>query len=113
MPKAKVRNLYDMVPAKRRSFTTLGDGTVEILLPRYGDGRVGRVIASVFSNKPVRVHLDDIGTAVWNLCDGRRSVREIGESLEREFGERIDPIYDRLEQFLEHMRTKGMIEWRP
>ena len=107
-----VRNLYELVPVQKRTFDENDDGTVDVFLPRYGEGRVGRLMKRVLSNTPVRIHLDDIGTSVWRLCDGTRSVLEIGESLHEKFGSRIEPVYDRLEVYLEQMRSSGLIEWK-
>lgn len=107
----QVQNLYDLVPAKRRRFRDLSDGTVEVYLPRYGEGWVGRVLSRMLSNQPVRVHLDDIGARVWHLCDGTRNVHQIGKSLRKELGERIEPVYDRLETFIKQMKKAGMIDF--
>jgi hypothetical protein len=106
-----VRNLYEMIPRRRREFRELGDGTVEILMPRYGENAFARVLKTVLNNKPVRVQLDDVGACVWRLCDGKRTVLDIGEALHEEYGDRIEPLYDRLHQFLEQMRRSEMIEW--
>lgn len=106
-----VRNLYEMVPYRRREFEERPDGTVEVLMPRYGENVVGRVLKGVLNNKPVRVQLDEVGASVWRLCDGKRTVHDIGEALHAEFGERIEPVYDRLHHFLEQMRRSELIEW--
>lgn len=108
MPKP-ARNLYDLKPEQAHPFEELGDGKVDVLLPRYGDNMVGRLLKRIFSNRPVRVHLDDVGASVWRLCDGQRTVHEIGESLHERFGERIEPVYDRLETFLTQMKRSGLI----
>jgi hypothetical protein len=104
------QNLYELTPRRRRDFEERDDGTVDVLVPRYGGGRVGRLLRSVLNNKPVRVQLDDIGTKVWRLCDGRRTVLDIGTELQDAYGERIEPLYDRLGQFLEQMRKSGLID---
>ena len=109
MPKP-VQNLYDLRPVQAYRFEELGDGTVDVLLPRYGDNVVGKLLKKVFSNRPVRVHLDDVGASVWRLCDGERTVHQIGESLHESFGERIEPVYDRLETFLTQMQRSGLIK---
>lgn len=108
----EVRNFYELVPRQMHPFEECPDGTVEVLLPRYGEGFAGRILKYVFSDKPVRVHLDDIGTSVWRLCDGESSVHSIGQTLQSQFGERIEPVYDRLHTFLEQMRTAGLIAWK-
>ena len=108
---AEVRNFFELVPRQRRQFEELNDGTVDVLMPRYGENAISRVLRSVLNNRPVRVHLDDVGTTVWHLCDGRRSVEDIGRSLEGRFGERLEPLYDRLAQFIDQMQRTGLIEW--
>jgi hypothetical protein len=110
MSKKPVQNLFDLRPRQRRSFEELDDGTIEVLIPRYGNNAVSRLLKKVLSNRPVRVHLDDIGASVWRLCDGQRTVHEIGQSLHGQFGDRIEPVYDRLERFLKQMKQAGLIE---
>ena len=109
MAKKKVVNLYTLVPEQKRPFEERGDGTIDVLLPRYGNNRVGRLVGSIFNKRPVRIQLDDIGASVWRLCDGRRTVRDIGTSLQQEFGDRIEPVYERLEVFLKQMSNAGII----
>jgi len=108
----EVRNLYEMIPVHRRDSEVRDDGMVDVLIPRYGEGRIGRLLRSVFTNTPVRVHLDEIGTSVWKLCDGRHSVHDIGQTLQGQFGERIEPVYDLLEQFLVQMKRSELIDWK-
>ena len=107
-----VKNLYELVPERSRTFEELEDGTIDVFLPRYGGGPVARILKNFLSKKPVRIRLDDIGASVWRLCDGHRSFREIGEALHGEFGERIAPVYDRLETFLIQMKRAGIIDWK-
>ena len=106
----KVLNLYELTPRQARSFEELEDGTVDVLIPRYGENPVGRLLKKILSNRPVRVHLDDVGTWVWRLCDGDRTVKQIGESLRGQFGERVEPLYDRLETFIRQMHKADLIE---
>ena len=113
MAKVKTKtpiNLYELRPRQRRLYEERTDGTIDVLIPRYGENVVGRLLKKVLNNRPVRVHLDDIGTSVWRLCDGRRTVHEIGRSLHVKFGDRIEPVYGRLETFLKQMQQAGMIE---
>ena len=104
------KNLYDLRPKQRRSFEERADGTIDVLIPRYGENVVSRLLKGVLNNRPVRIHLDDVGASVWRLCDGDRTVHEIGQSLESQFGDRIEPVYGRLETFLKQMQRAGLIE---
>ena len=105
-------NLLDMIPEQKCGFRDRDDGTVDVLVPRFGNDWFGRILKRYVKDKPISLHLDDIGTAVWRLCDGRRSVYEIGGSLKEEFGDRIEPVYDRLGMFLHQAKKAGIIDWR-
>ena len=112
MGKKQPRNLLDLVPEQNYPFYTRDDGTVDVLVPRYGTNFIARALSSMFKNTPVRVHLDPVGTCTWNLCDGRRSVHEIGEHLHGEFGEKVEPLWDRLGLFFKQMENQRLIRWK-
>ncbi len=107
-----VKNLLDMVPEQRYPSSTQDNGTVDVIIPRYGENFVGRMLSSVLKGTPVRVHLDRVGTRTWELCDGRRSVHEIGQHLHREFGDEIEPLYERLGLFFKQMENQRLIQWK-
>lgn len=50
-----------------------------------------------------KITLDQYGSAVFLLIDGKRTVKEIGESLQVKFGEEVHPLYERLLLFLNHI----------
>ena len=105
-------NLLDMIPERTKPFRDEDNGTVTVLVPRFGDGRVGRFLQKFVGKAPISLRLDEIGAEVWRLCDGRRSVYEIGGCLEAKFGGRIDPVYERLGVFFHRMKRAGVIDWR-
>lgn len=105
-------NLLDLVPERTHAFRENENGTVTVLVPRFGGGRAGRFLQRFVGKYPIQLRLDELGTAVWRLCDGRRSAYEIGACLEEQFGERIDPVFERLGVFLRQMKKAGIIDWR-
>ena len=104
-------NLLDLIPERTKAFRDEENGTVTVLVPRFGDGKMGRFLQRFIGKSPITLHLDEIGTAVWRLCDGRRSVYEIGGRLKEQFGDRIEPVYERLGVFLRQMKKAGIIDW--
>jgi hypothetical protein len=79
------------------------EGHVTLLVPRYGRNALSRWFERRTRTKPFKVHLDDVGTFVWQRCDGETRVAEIAVGLREEFGERIEPAEDRLVQFLTNL----------
>ncbi len=104
------RNLLDLKPL--RLFEHKLDGErATVLVPKYRTcwmQWLQRRLARPFW----KLHLDEIGTAVWLECDGQRTVAEIGTHLKNEFGEAIEPVWERLPAFLRQMRRSELIDLR-
>ena len=52
------------------------------------------------AEKEMKMDLDEIGTFVWQLCDGSRKVSDIIEEARIKFGDEVEPAQNRVEQFL-------------
>ncbi|OOM78650.1 PqqD family peptide modification chaperone [Clostridium sp. BL-8] len=50
-----------------------------------------------------KINLDEYGSWILLHVDGKKNVREIGESLEVKFGDKVHPLYERLLLFLNHI----------
>jgi len=57
--------------------------------------------------------LDHEGTRVTKLCDGTRTIQEIGQTMILEFGHKEDEVYPRLAQFMSMLYRGGIIELKP
>lgn len=75
-------------------------------------GRWDSILHWVFPQAPqiLTRELDHEGTRVIELCDGLRTVREIGQTMISEFGHKKDEAYARLAQFLTMLYRSGIIE---
>ena len=49
------------------------------------------------------ITFDEISSEVFIQIDGIKTVKEIGEYLEIKFGEKVNPLYERLLTFLNHI----------
>lgn len=50
-----------------------------------------------------KIDFDEISSEVFLLIDGQRTVKEIGENLEIKYGDKVNPLYERLLVFLNHI----------
>ena len=76
------------------------DEGVTLLVPRFGRGRVGRVMDRLFHLRPFKLRLDAVGAFAWRRCDGSVSVAEIAAAMQDEFGGAVEPVEERLVMFL-------------
>jgi len=54
-----------------------------------------------------KTSLDEYGSFVFLQIDGKRTVRDIGENLEAEYGDKAHPLYERLLLFLNHINVNS------
>ncbi len=83
---------------------------IVILRPKFRNALAARVFHPFMENKFFRINLDDIGTLVWRHCDGKHTVKKIGEHMAAQFGENAEPIYERLGKFLLQLQREKFIE---
>lgn len=50
-----------------------------------------------------KTSLDEYGSCVFLQIDGKKTVKDIGENLEVKYGDKVQPLYERLLLFLNHI----------
>ncbi|USG99936.1 PqqD family protein [Thermococcus argininiproducens] len=56
-----------------------------------------------------RLELDEVGAFVWELCDGTRTIEQIGKKVKEKFGENAEPLYERLVTFILELYKRNLI----
>lgn len=59
---------------------------------------------------PFKIDLDEIGSFIYPLCDGKRTIAEIIEESKLKFGEKIEPAEDRVIKFMKQLHSKKLIQ---
>lgn len=85
------------------------DGRCVLLRPRLGASRVGRWVAGLFGDPYYRIRLDEVGSLVWTACDGQTSLAAIATLMRTRFGDRLEPVEQRLAQFVRKMLKGKML----
>lgn len=52
-----------------------------------------------------KTSMDEYGSCVFLQIDGRKTIKDIGESLELKYGDKVFPLYERLLLFLNHIEV--------
>jgi len=88
-------------------------GVVTVYIPKFRGRHFGPWLTSLMKNPEFNIRLDEIGSAVWQCCDGAATVFEIGEKLKDRFGEGIEPVHDRLVVFISQMIRGDLVSCDP
>ena len=71
-------------------------------------------VAQKLLHKPKvsHIHLDEMGSFVWPLLNGDKNIIELGKDVEEHFGEKANPLYERLAKYFQILDSYGFIEWK-
>lgn len=107
----KGRNLLLITPIRNNqiSWSLKKDGLVQLKITRKG--LLFSVLKLIYRDLPEHtfLDLDEIGSEVWCLCDGRNTVYDISTKLADKFGAKAEPLYPRLVTYLKILRQNGLI----
>jgi hypothetical protein len=104
-------NLLDLVPIPIIGHEVSDEGIVTLLAPRFKSRLMRRWILPRLKRPFFRVELDDIGSGLWLLCDGKRNVKEIAGIMRERFEERIEPCYERMGLFFQQLEGARFITY--
>lgn len=105
------KNYLEFVPViSKRNTWDEENGKVTVHMVNKG---FYHVIAQKFFHTPRVSHiaLDEYGSYVWLLIDGTRTVGEIANSVKEKYGEKAEPLYDRLVKFMQILYNNRFIEY--
>ena len=104
-------NLLDVVPCRAEHILAESEGELSVIaFPRFKRAWVRKYLLPKNMSPYIRVKLEEHGTAVWNLIDGKRSVREIIQLLSDHFGDE-ENYEQRITIFITQLRKDGFIKY--
>lgn len=81
-------NLLDVIPCRDNHILTEKEGELSVIaFPRFKRAWMRKLLLPKGMSPYIRVRLEDHGTAVWDLIDGKRTVKEITELLADHFAD--------------------------
>lgn len=104
-------NYLERKPKRREDLAwsnTDGNVTLEI----ENKGIFNRVAQFIFRKPKISyVHLDEMGSFLWPLLDGTKTIIDLGVDVEKEFGDKAQPLYPRLAKFFQILESYKFINW--
>ncbi|MEI7812017.1 MAG: PqqD family protein [Ignavibacteria bacterium] len=104
-------NYLDLTPYQIYKVETDEQGFVTVLVPKFTNKILVRFLASRLKFPHFKINLDEIGSESWKQIDGKREVREIIANLDKLFGERVQPVSERVTKFLTRLYMEGYISF--
>lgn len=106
-------NYLDKVPAHNPAIGWKTDEAGAVTLEIENKGLANRIAQKMLKKPKITyIHLDENGSFVWPLIDGKSSISELGKAVDEHFGEAAHPLYERLAKFFQILDSYGFITWK-
>ena len=56
------------------------------------------------------IHLDEMGSFIWPLIDGESDIIALGERVKEHFGDKAEPLYERLSKYIKILESYGFVK---
>ncbi len=104
------KNYLDEIPLKNEKINWSVDDKDIVTLEIENTGFFNKAAQKFFKKPKVSyIHMDEIGSFVWTVLDGRKNIIEIGELVKEHFGERAEPLYERLAKYFKILESYNFI----
>ena len=109
----KKENYLDYVPVYNPDYTFSIDEQGNVTIFVENKGLFNRIAQLVLKKPKIsQIHLDEMGNFIWPLMDGKNTVYDIAEQVKAHFGEKAEPLYSRLVQYMRNLESYGFIRFK-
>ena len=89
-------------------YTCSDDG--EVTVDMENRGFADRIAQRFFKRPPVsHIKLEGMGSFIFLLIDGKRSVYDIGQLVRGKYGDDAEPLYERLSVYVKKLEDAGFV----
>ncbi len=105
------KNYLEKIPKREILKFSVDDQIVTLEIENKG---IFNRIAQKFFKKPktTYIHLDKLGSFVWEMIDGEKSILDISEDVKSRFGDEANPLYERLAKYFEILKSYNFITFQ-
>lgn len=107
------RNYLDFVPVRNPQLPWSNDEDGIVTVDVAHRGLAAKVAQTMFNRPKIsHVKLDEFGSFIWMQVDGQRNIYEIGQEVKGRFGEKAEPLYERLITFFRILVDNRYISYK-
>lgn len=110
MKKKQTENYLEKIPHHNPDIKWSHDQNGLVTLEIKNVGIANRIAQLVLKKPKISfIHLEEFGSFVWTAIDGIRDVLAIGELVRERFGDKAEPLYERLAQYIKTLESNKFI----
>ncbi len=106
------QNYLEKKPMRPEGLNWTKDENGIVTLEIENTGAFNRIAQKLLKKPKISyVHLDEMGSFLWPLIDGEKTITELGEYVKKKFGEKANPLYERLAKYFQILDSYGFVKW--
>ena len=108
--KKEKANYLDMIPCRADlKWNTDEDGVITLEIENKG--AFNKFFQKFFKKPKISyVHLDSMGSFVWPLIDGEKTVCDLAQYVHEHFGEEAEPLYPRFAKYIQILESYEFVK---
>ncbi len=104
-------NFLEKRPVRNPDIRWSQDENGAVTLEMENKGIANRIAQKLIKKPKISyIHLDEMGSFIWPLIDGERDIIAIGKEVEAHFGDKANPLYERLSQYIKILESNGFVK---
>lgn len=105
-------NYLERIPVRNEMLSWEKDDKGIVTLAKENKGIVNRIFQKLLKKPKISyIHLDEFGSFVWEVTDGKSDIISIGNLVRENFGEKAEPLYERLAKFYQILSSYGFVSF--
>jgi len=105
-------NFLELTPVRNYEHEIENNGLISVFVPKFDIIWLDRILSRIIKSRFFKAKLDEFGTETWLEIDGVKSVQMISNQLSKKFGEKINPVDERLTKFLSELYKYNFITFK-
>lgn len=103
-------NYLDNKPIRNSEINWSTDAEGKVTLEIENKGVANRIAQKLIRKPKISyIHLDEMGSFIWPLIDGEKTIADISVFVKEHFGENAEPLYERLAKFIKILESYKFI----
>ncbi|MBE7043364.1 MAG: PqqD family protein [Ruminococcaceae bacterium] len=102
MMKKTGENYLERRPKRSDKLSWTADEAGIVTLAIENKGLMNRIAQKFFKKPKISyIHLDELGSFLWQRLDGTKTLLDLGKEVEEQFGDKANPLYERLAKYVQ------------
>lgn len=111
--KKETGNYLEKIPCQNESINWTVDKKGIVTLEIENKGIFNKLAQKLLKKPKITyIHLDELGSFSWQMADGEKDILAIGKDVKEKFGEKSEPLYERLAKFFQIVESYGFIKFK-